>query len=279
VKLLTDETLRTAIRATDLPEITRAQREDLESLPVSIYKSREDLWEYFGFRHVNGPKEWDSLSKAAYIARVRRDYDVPLSEIARKIGDQNSTVERIYRGFVLLEQAENMTRFKREDRVRNRFSFSHLYTAASYDEVRQFLGVSAEDSLDSNPVQRRNLQNLEELMTWLFGSKELDREPVVQTQAPDLGRLRQVIGNKQALSALRSGISLPRAFAISQGDSRRFEEALAQAKDAIQEAKGTVTTGYKGSRELLDQMRSICTLADSVLDEMDAIASKGSHRR
>lgn len=279
VKLLTDENLRTFVRATDLPTITKADRDELAELPVSIYKSREDLWEYFGFRHVNGPKEWDSLSKAAYIARVRRDYGIPLEDIARKIGDQNSTVERIYRGYVLLEQAEKMTKFNREDRIRNRFSFSHLYTAASYDEVREFLGVSADTSLDSNPVQRRNLPQLEELMIWLFGSKELERPPVVQTQAPDLGRLRQVIGNKQALSALRSGISLPRAYAISQGDTRRFEEALAQAKDAIQEAKGTVTTGYKGNRELLDQMRSIKTLAGSVLDEMEAIAGKSHPRK
>src|SRR5271170_2647831 len=40
--------------------------------PLSAFILPEES--YFGFRHVNGPKEWDSLSKAAYVAKVRREY-------------------------------------------------------------------------------------------------------------------------------------------------------------------------------------------------------------
>jgi hypothetical protein len=268
VKLLVDADLRSRIKATDLPTITAKHRAELQELPVSVYKKREDLWEFFGFRHVNGPKEWDSLSKAAYIARVRREYEKTLAEIARKIGDQHSTVERIYRGYMLLEQAEEMTGFARDDRVRNRFYFSHLYTATGYPEVLEFLGTDRDRSLTENPVPKRCLPQLEELMTWLFGSKERAKEPVVRTQAPDLRYLRSVIGNKQALAALRSGVSLLRSYSISLGDARRFEQALAEAKDALQEAKGTVTTGYSGDLDLLGQMESITTLSNSVLGEM-----------
>jgi hypothetical protein len=111
-------------------------------------------------------------------------------------------------------------------------------------------------------------------MAWLFGSKERKLEPVVRTQAPDLSYLRSVIGNKPALAALRSGISLQRSHAISLGDSRRFEDSLAQAKDALQEAKATVTTGYKGDKQLLEQMDSIGTLTTSLLEEMRKIRPK-----
>ena len=274
VKLLLHEDLRNAVKATDLPSLTKAKQEKLQKLPVSVYPKREDLWEYFGFRHVNGPKEWDSLSKAAFIARVRRDYDISLEVITQKIGDQHSTVKRIYRGYVLLEQAEKTTRFRREDITRNRFYFSHLYTAADYPEVQEFLGTGPESSLQESPVPKKSLQHLEELMLWLFGSKERSIQPLVRTQAPDLSNLRSVIGNRQALAALRSGVTLNRAFVISLGDSRRFEDSLAQAKDALQEAKGTVTTGYKGERDLLIQMEAITTLGGSLLDEMREIASK-----
>lgn len=272
VKLLRDDTLRRRVRATDLPSITAARRQELKELPVSVYSNKESLWEYFGFRHVNGPKEWDSLSKAAYIAFVVREYRKPLELIARKIGDQHSTVERIYRGYVLLEQAEHATKFDREDRNRNRFYFSHLYTAASYPEVLSFLGTDAKKALRPNPVPPWHLPQLEELMTWLFGSRDRELEAVVQTQNPDLTYLRSVIANPQALAALRSGVRLERSFAISLGDTRRFEEALAVAKDALQEAKGTVTTGYKGKREMLDQMESIILLSQSIETEMKAIA-------
>ena len=274
VKLLLDENLRKTVRATDLPELDAKALDKLKKLPVSIYPKREALWEYFGFRHVNGPKEWDSLSKAAYVAKVRREYGKSLEEITRKIGDQHSTVKRIYRGYVLLEQAEKFTKFNREDIHRNRFFFSHLYTATDYEEVQAFLGTDAEASLHDNPIAKKHLGDLEQLMVWLFGSKERKIEPVVRTQAPDLSYLRSVIGNKPALAALRSGISLQRAHAISLGDSRRFEDSLAQAKDALQEAKATVTTGYKGDKELLQQMESIGTLTTSLLEEMRKIKSK-----
>jgi hypothetical protein len=274
VKLLLNDELRARVRATDLPVVTPAGREKLKTLPVSVYPNKRSLWEYFGFRHVNGPKEWDSLSKAAYIAHVVRHFGKPLDLIARKIGDQHSTVERIYRGYVLLEQAEEETKFHRDDRNRNRFYFSHLYTAASYPEVLTFLGTDAKKALQPNPVTKKYLSNLELLMTWLFGSKERGFEPVVRTQNPDLNYLRAVIGNSQALAALRSGVRLERSYAISLGDKRRFEEALAAAKDALQEAKGTVTTGYKGNREMLDQMESIILLAGSIETEMKSIAER-----
>jgi hypothetical protein len=272
VKLLLDEGLRRAVKATDLPVLDEGKRHELQHLPVSVYEKREDLWEYFGFRHVNGPKEWDSLSKAAYVAKVRREYGKSLEEITRKIGDQHSTVKRIYRGYVLLEQAEKMTDFNREDISRNRFYFSHLYTAADYEEVQGFLGTDAEASLHDDPIPKKYLVQLEQLMLWLFGSRERKIEPVVQTQAPDLSYLRSVVGNKPALAALRSGISLQRAYAISLGDSRRFEDSLVQAKDALQEAKATVTTGYKGDRDLMEQMESIASLTKSLREEMRRIA-------
>jgi hypothetical protein len=272
VRLLCSAELRRALGATDLPAITAQQRAELAQLPVSVYPNKKALWEYFGFRHVNGPKEWDSFSKAAYIASVRRKYGVPLEEIARKIGDQHSTVTRIYRGFVLLEQAEKMTDFKRDDRIANRFYFSHLYTAADQREFQEFLGMDPARSLRDSPVPTRHLPQLQELMVWLFGSKSENKSPVVEQQNPHLKWLRRVIGNRQALYALRSGISLQRSHEISLGDDRRFQEALIKAKDALQEAKATVTTGYKGEKESLRVMDGLLDLARSIAEEMHAKA-------
>lgn len=268
VNLLCDPELRRAVKATDLPKISEKQRKALDRLPVSIYPDKKSLWEFFGFRHVNGPKEWDSFSKATYIASVRRKYEISLDEIARKIGDRHSTVTRIYRGYVLLEQAEKMTDFDRNDRIANRFSFSHLYTAADQKEFQNFLGIDSAKSLKDNPVPKNHLPQLQELMIWLFGSKTNGKSPVVERQNPHLGYLRKVLGNKQALYALRSGISLQRAHEISLGDDRRFQEALVRAKDALQEAKATVTTGYKGEKEMLRVMDGLIDLAKSISEEM-----------
>jgi hypothetical protein len=272
VMLLTDDALREKVKATDLPVLTKAQKEALKEIPVSIYPDRKVLWEYFGFRHVNGPKEWDSFSKAAYVAKVRREYGVPLDEIARRIGDQNSTVERIYRGYVLLEQAESEAGFSREDRIKNKFYFSHLYTASDYEEFRKYIGVTRESSLENRPVKKQNLPKLKEVMTWLFGSRADGKEPIVQKQYPDLGQLREVLGNPQAISALRAGRTLERAHKISQGDERRLQDAITIAKDALQEAKSVVTTGYRGEAQMLSEMEGVTQLADSILREMQGLA-------
>lgn len=156
VLLLRDPVLRKQIRA-DLPSITDQAIRKLDRLPVSIYPSHKELWEYLGFRHINGPKEWDAFSKAQYVAKVHERYKISLPEIARRIGDKHYFVKRIYRGYLLVKQAEDQAKFSKEDVNKNRFNFSHLYTAASQREFQDFLGIDADTSLVPNPVPRSKL--------------------------------------------------------------------------------------------------------------------------
>jgi biopolymer transport protein ExbB/TolQ len=83
--------------------------------------------------------------------------------------------------------------------------------------------------------------------------------------------LRQVIGNKTGLAALRSGLSLERALQISKGDTQVFREALVKAKASLQEAKSVVTTGYKGDEEDDALMADMRKTMDSVENEMATI--------
>ena len=94
VKLLRDASLRRMVGATDLPRITQRERAALDALPALVLR-REDIWQYLGFKHVNGPQAWQSYSKAQYIAWVHNHLKVPLDEIARRIGDKHATVTRL----------------------------------------------------------------------------------------------------------------------------------------------------------------------------------------
>jgi hypothetical protein len=267
VLLLRDASLRQKLK-TDLPEIDDAASEKLSRLPVSIYDDRKDLWEYLGFRHINGPKEWDAFSKAKYVAKVREQYKIELEEIARRIGDKHAFVKRIYRGYLLVQQAEAEAAFNAEDINKNRFNFSHLYTAASEPEFQRFLGIDASNSLKPSPVPKEKLSELKELMLWLYGSKTAKKLPLVRTQNPDLNILREVIGKPAALAVLRSGYPLSRAYDVSIGDARRFEEALTRAKEDLLLAKGTVTTGYGGGEELFTVVTEIVQVAGKIQEEM-----------
>jgi len=269
VMLLRSRRLREKHKATDLPDIDKESRKDLDYVPVHIYKNRKLLWTYCGFRHINGIKPWDAFSKAKYVAKVCEDYNITLKEIAEKIGDKHSTVKRLYRGYTVLEQAEKRAGFDIEDRAKNRFSFSHLYTALSYQEFQSFLGIEPE-TLKSNPIPKSKLEELSELMTWLYGKKSAGIEPVIRTQNPDLNTLREIIAKPAALAALRKGYALERSHEVALGDKRRFREALTSAKEELQQAKGTVTTGYSGEKDLYKTMEDIMVYSGKIQEEMEA---------
>lgn|GEM_PF-245490 len=270
VLLLRDRKLREKLKATNLPDIDDVSRSKLGELPAILYPDRQSLWTSVGFRHINGIKPWDSFSKAKYIAEVKEKYDISLAEIAQKIGDRHATVKRLYRGYKILEQAELQVGFDREDIARNRFYFSHLYTAADQPDFQRFLGIDPETSLTPNPVPSEKLSELEELMVWLYGKRSNGIEPIVRTQNPDLNILRTVISKPESLAVLRSGYPLERSLAVAIGDRRRFREALTKAKFELQNAKGTVTTGYYGEDDLYDHINDILAYANSVRDDMDA---------
>ncbi len=274
VKLLRDENLRKRLKATDIQGIRADRAHTIETLPVSVYSQRKDLWQYFGFRHINGPKAWDAYSKALYVAKVNQEYGIPVRQVAESIGDENYTVERIYRGYCLLQQAEEQAGFSKEDRVANRFSFSHLYTAASQPEFQRFLGITKENSLQKNPVPKKHLPHLKELLEWLYGNRSEGKQPVVRTQFPDLNYLRAVVSAPIALHALRRGYPIERAHEISVGDTTRFRESLSSAKEELLQAKATVTTGYNGESDLFHVAEDILEVAQELTEEMRRRSSK-----
>ena len=95
------------------------------------------------------------------------------------IGDRHATVARFYQGIQTLNQAEDSGVFDREDRYKQHFSFSHLYTGLGYAGIQQFLKLD-EDAFDKKtPVPRSRTKELGELFLWLFGSKSKKIERVV----------------------------------------------------------------------------------------------------
>jgi hypothetical protein len=257
VKLLRDESLRKSVGATDLDGVATKAKTLPDKLPVVEYPAREALWAYLGFQHVNGVRPWDAYSKASYVAHVHEDYGRPLATIAANIGDYHSTVKRLYRGFVVLRQAEAQLGFDKEDCARGRFYFSHLYTALDQKPFQEFLGIDPDKSLAKDPVPKDRLQNLRELMVWLYGRKAEKLRPVIQTQAPDLNILRDVIGNKRGLKALRTGVSLMQAYEATVGEPALFGQALGQAITYLEHAMRLVTRGYAGAPGPREDVRTI----------------------
>ncbi len=272
VRLLVDGDLRKRVKATDLPQITEAREKELKELPVVICQ-RENVWQYIGFKHVNGPQAWQSYAKAQYTAWVHNNLDVSLDKIARSIGDRHWTVRRHYRGLMILRQAERSGVFDLEDRWKKHFSFSHLYTGLDYQNIREFIGIDNETSYRPDPIPKKYLKNLGELFLWLYGQKSTNTMPIVQSQNPHLRQLVSVIGNGAGLVALRRGLSLDIALDFSKGDELLFKGDLLEARRFLQKARGRQPTGDLGDPGTLRTANEILDLAERLVIDME------QHRR
>jgi hypothetical protein len=251
----------------ELPKISAAIKSGIEQLPV-IRSNRKDAWRYLGFKHVNGPAKWSSYAKAKYVADIHNTYNISLADIADQIGDQHRTVERLFRGLMVLEQARREKVYDSEDRFRQRLAFSHLYTGLDYDGISSFVSLKPEDGATKNPIPKDKVKELGELCIWLYGSKKTNTPPVINTQNPDLRQLNDVLKNREAVAALRAGSDLAKAFEISRPPESVFEEALLAAKRDLTTARANLTTGYDRSDELLRIAGTIANMADDIYSEM-----------
>ena len=272
VRLLVSDELRDQVGATDLPPISSDRKAELEALPV-IERQRSDVWQYIGFKHVNGPQPWRSYAKAKYVAWVHNELNVPLEDIAASIGDRHATVSRLYRGLMVLHQAENSGVYYIEDRWENHFAFSHLYTGLGYRNVQKFLGIDHATNIQADLISENNLNSLGYFLRWLYGQKSTNTRPLVQSQNPDLRRLVDALGHEAGITALKHGLPLDIVEEISTGDEELFRVNLMDARRHLQYARGKQLTGDRGDSDTLQIAQEIFELADRLVFDMN------EHRR
>jgi hypothetical protein len=161
--------------------------------------------------------------------------------------------------------------FDRSDITAGRLNFSHLYTALARPNTREFLALPEDASqvFGSNPVPKTKIPNAMELMGWLYGQSKQRRFHVIKSQNPDLNRLVQVLGNKNALSVLRSTKDLAAAWEGIEPSSSRFEEALAGALTWSERALGLVAHFDPESQApLKSTIKNLVSTVRSLRDEM-----------
>ena len=250
-----------------MPEIPEEHRPTLENVSVYRVARREDSRSFIGFKHINGAARWESYAKAKFAAEWHRSDGTPLAEIAERIGDKHDTIKRMVNAIYVLEQAQDEGVFSIEDRVTPRFSFSHLYTALSRAPYMDFLGLQAAWSRydpSPNPISEERLEQLTEVLRWIYGSKTEEVEPIIQSQNPDIKRLAEVLGSKEALVVLRETGSLTNAHASTLSVERKFSGALLRARDEIRDASNNLR-GFDGKDgTLVDIAEDVSETAQTV---------------
>ena len=253
-----------------LPAITDDARATLEKVSVYRVAERDDARSFIGFKHINGAAKWDSYAKGKFAADWYRDGGVALEQIAERIGDAHATIKRMVNAIYVLEQAESVGVFRIVDRVNPKFNFSHLYTALSRAPYMEFLGLDAAWSRydpEPNPVPAAKVDNLREVLTWIYGLKDDDASPVVLSQNPDIKRLGEVLLNAEGLNVLRSSGSLGEAHASTQPAEERFAEGLLRARSAIRDVSNSLR-GFDG------RDTSLVNIAEDIEETIQAILAR-----
>ena len=256
-----------------VPELKPGIQTTLDMVTVYKVEAEDEARELIGFKHINGPQGWDAYAKARYAARwlddqeAKGDGALTLTDIAARMGDRHDTLFRIV-GAVYVE-----------DRATKGFSFSHLYTALTYTEFREFVGLPRADrgvNPPKNPVQEDNLENLKLLLRWLYGSKSDGVRPAIRTQAQDLSRLKAVLGHPVARRIMMERHDLDEALQLTIAPSDRFEKALADASAALRVANAETSSARVG-RDFLIISEDVKRRAEFVFDHLKRINAELPH--
>ena len=236
-----------------VPAIPDGLRHTFEQVTVYPVSDRTQARPLIGFKHINGPQKWQAYAKARFAAKWYNESDVGLDQIAKAIGDRHDTIKRMVSAIYVLEQARREELFEVEDRFPSKFNFSHLYTALSRSQYMAYLGLPkgwARYDPKPNPVPDEKMEELGQVLRWIYGYRPDKEEPVVKRQNPDIKRLAEVLAKPEAVLELEFTADLGRAHRVAEPASARFTSSLIAARRALQAAVSSVR-GYDGRDESL----------------------------
>lgn len=254
-----------------IPGVGAAVRPTLDRVMVYQVASREDARPFIGFKHIKGPAKWDAYTKARFVADWYRETGVGIEHIANALGDRHGTIRRMVAAISVLEQASRNGVFDIEDRYTPKFNFSHLFAGLSRCEYQDYLGLDpiwARDEPRRDPVPDEKLEELQNVLLWIYGSRQDGIPPVVRTMNPDIKRLGEVLAHAEGRHVLRVTRDLRQAHAVTEPIDRRFVASLLRARNAIGDAAGSLRT-YDGQDEsLLDITEDVRETSDAVYRNM-----------
>lgn len=249
LRLIADEELRKKLKIS-LPAVD-APKPLPEKIRVLIVDHRDDARSFIGFKHINGPFKWDALAKAKYAAQWYESGG-DINTISRTLGDNHNTVRRLVDGWFALQQAIN-DGFDITQISKKNFAFSHLYTALTRASVREFLNLNIEDLTappQAKPIPADKRNELQQLMSWLYGQEHRGEPTIIQSQNPNLNELSKVLAHPEAKAMLLARRDLRTAYDRVEPASARFEESLMKAAKQCEDVLG-LAGAYTGEPTLL----------------------------
>lgn len=215
-----------------IPTVSPKFRKTYETVPVIVVSNREDAAGYIGFKHVNGPARWSSLAKAKFGIEFytslsgSKSPQEKMTSLTKQLGDSRGLIIRLLVAYKIIRQAVSLGLFETLEIEESSIEFSHLYTLINNPDSRTFIGLAHaplnEEMIKDNPVPRSHVNNLREVLGWLYG-----KNSIIKAQGTDRPRLQRVLSNKEAVKELRTTGDLSSAAAVAGLRNEDWIETLA----------------------------------------------------
>lgn len=269
IKLIRDAELANRLGIKIPKPVPKSAITSTENILCYRVKAEEDARAFIGFKHINGPQRWDAYAKARYVTDwyKKSKGKTKISDIAARMGDTNDTLRAYIYSILILEQAAEEKIWTIKDRTNTgRFAFSHFYTALGRKEYQEYLGLqgSWSDAPPMKPVAESNLQNLNDVLSFIYGSKPSDQSALIKSQNPDLKDLGLAIANTTARSILKSKGTLDDARDALKNASSAFQDTIVSANIKLKRAMDLIPK-YDGSDHSINQV------VDEVFERADIL--------
>lgn len=233
------------------------------SVPVIIYANREALNAYLGFRHITGPRPWRPEAKARFIGKLLRDGE-SIDSVVRRIGSNHRTVRRFAEAHAIFMQAHDAN--LETDEIEKGFGI--FYNALDWPDIRRCLGLGPQieiNELPTSPVTPDHLNDLKDLISFLFGDKEKNQSRVI-SESRELRKLNDVLADEKARSNLIQNRNLDLAWRISGGGKQEVIGILSGIYPQLAEINGKAVE-FRDDEDVREQVLRIYKLvADDMAD-------------
>ncbi|MEG5596407.1 hypothetical protein UXP36_18755 [Enterobacter hormaechei] len=206
-----------------------------KELPCIVYKTREEVLRYIGYRHITGVKEWDSLSKAKYLKELfvtfyegkkKSKADI-LKGLSKEIGSKPYYVGMLLTALHLYEVAAEDDFFDLPMTEKD-VDFSYITTALGYSSLTEWLNLEDRKDFDCDEIDEDNLKNL---FAWCFVRDQQGRTIVGESRR--ISDLATIVEYPRAIENLLKSSNIDEAFLYTNGQEQALDQAINLAETKL----------------------------------------------
>lgn len=109
-----------------------------------------------------------------------------------------------------------------------------------------------------------HIEQLNEIMLWLYGSKARDKAPLIRSQNPDLADLGDVLKNRVALATIRANGTLAQALVEIKPVNTLLADSMVEANAKLRESVSLAARADKHDESLYEIAKQIQLQARSL---------------